>query len=273
MGVLTDAAARGAAVSRAALVADLIALGVGKESGGALLVHCSMRNIGWIDGGPAALLAALREVTGPAATIVVPAQTPDNSLTSPVFRAATAGMTDGERARYVAAMPGFDPGATPSYGVGGFAEHVRTRPGALRSRHPQTSFAALGPAAAAIVGEHDLRSHLGERSPLGALYRAGAAVLLLGVGMDKCTALHLAEYRLPRPGEIMEYCCFVTENGQRRRVTFEALRLDDSDFGTAGNDLLEQPWASTGRVGGARSHLFPMVPAVDLATEWFSLNR
>ncbi|MBB2940791.1 aminoglycoside 3-N-acetyltransferase [Actinoplanes lutulentus] len=261
----------GLLLTKTSLVADLTALGVGE--GGALLVHCSMRRIGWVDGGPATLLAALREVTGPTGTIVVPAQTPNNSLTSPVHRTATAGMSNAARARYVAGMPGFQPDSTPSYGVGSFAEHIRSHPGALRSRHPQTSFAALGPDAAAIVRDHDLRSHLGERSPLGALYQGGASILLLGVGMEKCTALHLAEYRLPQPAKVMEYSCFVTENGQRRMERFEALKLDDSDFGEAGRDLLRQPWATTGRVGGAAAHLIPLAPAVDQAEEWFTTNR
>ncbi|BBH67681.1 AAC(3) family N-acetyltransferase [Actinoplanes sp. OR16] len=275
----TVAGRTGPVVTHAALVADLIALGAGKEPGasnelgGAFLVHCSMRRIGWIDGGPATLLAALRDVCGPAATIVVPSQTPDNSLTSPVHRDATAGMSDAARAAYVAAMPGFDPRTTPSYGVGVFAEHVRSHPDALRSRHPQTSFAALGPAAAEIVGEHDLDCHLGERSPLAALYRLGATVLLLGVGVDKCTALHLAEYRLPQPAQTMRYSCFVTENGQRELRQFDAVKLDDSDFGTAGDDLLRHSWATTGRVGDAEAHLFPMAPAVDRARDWFTVNR
>lgn len=261
----------GRAVTRADLVADLAALGV--PDGGILLVHCSMRRIGWIDGGAATLLAAIREVSGPAGTVVVPAQTPNNSLTSPVYRAATAGMTAAERARYEDGMPGFDPASTPSYGVGRFAEHVRSQPGALRSRHPQTSFAALGPAAAEVVGVHDLDCHLGERSPLGALYRQHATILLLGVGTAKCTALHLAEYRLDGPAPIMQYSCHVAENGRRIRTQFAARKLDDSDFGAAGEDLLRQSWATTARVGDAEAHLLPLVPTVDRAREWFIANR
>ncbi|WP_307873055.1 aminoglycoside N(3)-acetyltransferase [Paractinoplanes ovalisporus] len=256
-------------IGRDALVADLAGLDL--PAGGTVLVHCAMRRVGWIDGGAATLLAALREVIGPAGTVVVPALTPDNSLTSPVYRAATSGMTVEQRTRYEAAMPGFDPATTASYGVGTLAEEVRRHPDARRSRHPQTSFAALGPAAADVVRIHDLRCHLGERSPLGALYRRRATILLLGVGMDKCTALHLAEYRLePR---IMRYSCFVADNGRRRREEFDAPALDDTDFEQAGKDLLTRPWAVPGRVGAAAVHVFPMVEAVDRATEWFRTNR
>jgi len=261
----------GAGRTRDALVADLRALGL--PGGATVLVHCSLRRLGRVEGGPATLLAALRSALGPAGTIVVPAQTANNSLTSPYYRAATAGLTAAERARFQDTMPGFDPVRTPSHRVGVLAERVRTEPGALRSGHPQTSFAALGPAAAGIVAGHDLRCHLGERSPLGALYRAGALILLLGVGMDKCTALHLAEYRRTSVVPIMKYSCFVCENGRRRLVQFDAPALDDSDFGALGMDLLGHSWAVTGRVGDAEAHLIPLAPAVDRAQEWFTANR
>jgi len=83
--------------------ADLRALGV--RPGQDLLVHCSLRSIGPVIGGPATLLGAIRQAAGPQATVVVPAQTTLNSLTSIAFLAATAGLDAAGRARFVAAMP------------------------------------------------------------------------------------------------------------------------------------------------------------------------
>src|SRR6266566_5988369 len=155
------------------LVAGLRILGV--LPGQDLLVHCSLRRIGPVAGGAATLLRALQTAAGPDATLVVPAQTPGNSLSSRFFREQTAGLNEAELENFVAAMPGFDPASTPSDGMGAFAEHVRTTPGALRSGHPQTSFAALGPGAADCTAGHQMTCHLGQQSPLGWLYRAGAA--------------------------------------------------------------------------------------------------
>ncbi len=258
------------------LAADLAALGI--RAGQDLLVHCSMRRIGPVAGGPAALLAALRRVTGPDATVVVPAQTVGNSTTSPAFRAATDGLDEAGRAAYEARLPGFDPVNTPSEGMGILAEHVRQQPGAARSGHPITSFAALGGRAVEFTELHDLDCHLGERSPLGRLYAAGAAVLLLGVGYARCTALHLAEYRPEArrpagPPPERAYRCYVLVGGRRERRDFHAPVLDASDFPELGAAIDAHLPVRRGLVGAAPSTLLDLRAAVDFATTWMAGHR
>jgi aminoglycoside 3-N-acetyltransferase len=263
-------------VDRDQLAEDLRSLGL--RPGQDLLIHCSLRRIGPVDGGAATLLDAIRDVAGPAATLVVPAQTTWNSFTSRVFRAATAGLDPASYARYVAAMPGFDPATTPSSGMGAFAEYVRTRPGACRSAHPQSSFAAIGPRAAAAMSEHDLDCHFGDRSPLRWLYDADAAILLLGVDYSACTAFHLAEYRLPRK-QMQTYCCFTVSGGTRTAHEFTDIDLDDSDFGLIGTVLNTATWPDvddaprSGRVGMAACTLVHMRTAVDFACSWMNEHR
>ncbi len=248
------------------LVTDLRSLGV--RHGQDLLVHCSMRRVGPVDGGAATLLAAIQHIAGPAATIVVPAQTPWTSPTSREFRAATAALDADGYARHVAAIPAFDPASTPSSGAGAFAEYVRAHQEALRSTHPQTSFAALGPGAAACTSGHDPDCHLGERSPLRWLYDAGAMILLLGVDYAVCTAFHLAEYRI-RPG-----------------VPVRGADLDDSDFpqlgaaldaawlnGTAGPAANPDAAPQHGPVGMHVSRRVPVRTAVDFAVDWLPGHR
>ncbi|MGN9777996.1 aminoglycoside N(3)-acetyltransferase [Micromonospora sp. H33] len=259
-------------VGRAGLAADLRALGL--PIGATVLVHASLRRIGPVAGGPAALSTALREVLGAAGTVVVPTQTAGNSITSPAFRAATAGLTAREAAEMEARIPPFDPDRSPSQGMGALAEYVRRQPGAMRSRHPQTSFAALGPAAATLTTVHDLDCHLGERSPLGALYAADAHVLLLGVDYAVCTAFHLAEYRLARPAARRPYRCYIRDDaGRRVRRDFLALDLDDSDFPRIGAALDGRPEVRRGRVGAGTGRLLPMRTAVDFAGRWMSRHR
>lgn len=238
---------------------------------GDLLVHVSMRALGPLPGGPHALFTALRVAAGPAATIVVPAQTAHNSTSSPAFRAATTGMSAAERRAYIATMPGFTPD-TPSQGCGAFAEHVRLLPGAVRSTHPQTSFAAAGPRAADLMSVHDLDCHLGDRSPLGPLYRDGAHALMIGCGWTRCTALHLAEARVPRPRH-RRYRCFVERAGRRVTEEFLGIDHDDTDFPLLGAALEDAGIPRLGQIGRATVLIVPIRPAVDFAVRWLTENR
>ncbi|WP_309246004.1 aminoglycoside N(3)-acetyltransferase [Verrucosispora sioxanthis] len=259
-------------VATATELADQLAA-VGLAPGRHVLVHASMRAVGPVDGGAATLLAALRRVVGRAA-VVVPAQTAHNSTSSPAFRAATSGLSPAGVARHIDRIEAFDPADTPSRGMGVLAEQVRRSPSAVRSGHPQTSFAAVGPGATDLMRVHDLDCHLGERSPLGALYDADATVLLLGVDHRVCTAYHLAEYRLPTR-RTRAYCCFVRDGDRRVRMDFTGLDLDDSDFGRLGRALERSPdpVVVRGRVGGAVGRSMPVRRAVDFAVGWLSRHR
>jgi aminoglycoside 3-N-acetyltransferase len=274
---------RAVPLGRADLAASLRALGL--RPGQDLLVHCSMRRIGPVDGGPATLLEAITDVAGPDATIAVPTMTLLNSFSSSAFRTATAGLTTQEYDKFVADMPGFDPLTTPSVGMGALAEHVRTHPDRHRSTHPLTSFAALGPAARSCAAVHDLSCHLGDRSPLGWLYASDAAILLLGVGYSVCTAFHLAEYRIPGRQRPRQYRCFVCRDGIREPREFTGIELDDGDFPALGNaydvatggPVGSGPSAGCGPrrglVGAAGCRLVPMRAAVGFACTWMAEHR
>lgn len=255
------------------LVRDLDALGV--RAGATLLVHASLRRVG-----PAAdaVLPALRTALGPDGTLVVPAFTAGNSDTSPEYRSQTKGLTERQLMAHHADMPPFDPLRTPAQGMGRLAEAVRSSPGAVRSTHPQTSFAAVGARAAELMARHAEDCHLGENSPLARLYAAGAHILLIGVGYDVCSAFHLAEYRTADPPR-REYRCVVLRDGQRRWISYKDVDLDDSDFAALGeayevhDAALPALAVRHGRLGAAESRALPLTAAVDFATGWLAGNR
>jgi aminoglycoside 3-N-acetyltransferase len=223
------------AVTRDTLARDLRALGV--TAGHCLLVNASMSSVGWVAGGAQTVVAALRGALGRRGTLVVPAGTPDNSDTSRAHLTRVGGMTAGQVARYREQMPAFDRDTTPSTGAGRIAEEVRVTRGAIRSEHPQTSFAAIGPMAHSLMEGHPLTCHLGDASPLGRLYEAAASVLLLGVSYEACTALHLAEYRYRPDPPRRAYRCVIARDGRAEWCEFEDVVLDDSDLGGLGADL------------------------------------
>ncbi|MCD0482111.1 AAC(3) family N-acetyltransferase [Streptacidiphilus sp. ASG 303] len=247
----------------AGLARDLAALGV--RPGGVLLVQASLRSVGPVAGGAAAVVAALRTALGPGGTLVGYTATPENSTTSPLHRERVRGMDEAGLAAHLAAMPPFDPAATPaSPTMGRLAEQIRTTPGALRSRHPQTSFAAVGPAAADLVRRHPLESHLGEESPLGALYRAGGQALVVGP-IERCTVYHLADYRTGRfPPR--EYACVVRgADGGREWRRFAAPALDDGHLAALDREVRRLVRVPVGTLGSAPCRLLPVREAVDAA--------
>ncbi len=87
--------------------------------------------------------------------------------------------------------------------MGIVAETFRRLPGVLRSDSPH-AFAAVGPAAAAITAPHPVDVPHGPNSPPGRVHDRDGQLLLLGVGHDANTTIHLAEeltpvrYRLPK---------------------------------------------------------------------------
>jgi aminoglycoside 3-N-acetyltransferase len=252
----------GPLVTRDSLAAELGALGV--EPGETLLVHSSLSSLGWVCGGAVAVVQGLLDALGPGGTLVVPTQTGD--LSDPALW-NNPPVPEEWWPAIRAAMPAYDPRITPSHGVGVIPETVRTWPGALRSAHPQTSFAALGPRAAEITDGHAPDCRLGEHSPLARLERLGARVLLLGAGYASCTSFHLAEYRIPAP------LVRVGRPGPDGWEVVTEVSITADRFDELGHDFERDRPVVRGTVGAAEARLFPVADAVAYAERWLAVHR
>jgi len=206
------------------VAAQLRALGV--RPGGVLLVHTSFRAVRPVEGGPLGLLAALRRALGLDGTLVMPT------------------MTDGEDV--------FDPRTTPTTAMGIVAETFWRQPGVLRSTHPGGSFAAEGPAAAAICAPQPLSPPHGHDSPVGRVYDRDGDVLLLGVGHSENTTLHLAESLAEVPYAV-EHPCVVVEEGIVRTVGIAETDHCCRGFGLMDALLRARGMQHEGRVGEAEA--------------------
>jgi aminoglycoside 3-N-acetyltransferase len=252
----------GPLVTRDTVCTQLRALGV--TPGETLLVHSSLSSLGWVCGGALAVVQGLLDVLGPEGTLVVPTQTGD--LSDPALWSRPPVPEEWwETIRN--AMPAYDPLVTPSRGVGVIPETVRTWPGASRSAHPQTSFAAIGPRARTILDGHAPDCRLGEKSPLARLEAMGARVLLLGAGYSTCTSFHLAEYRIPAPR------VRVGRPGPAGWEVVTEVAISSDRFDELGRDFERDRTVVRGKVGAAGVRLFPVADAVAYAERWLPLHR
>ncbi|MFI5807444.1 aminoglycoside N(3)-acetyltransferase [Streptomyces sp. NPDC051561] len=252
--------------TRDSLAADLRDLGV--RPGETLLVHSSLSSLGLVCGGRVAVVEALLDALGPAGTLAVPAHS--GQYSDPAGWQHPP-VPEQWWPRIRAAMPVYDPATAPSRGIGVIPEAVRTWPGALRSAHPQTSFAAIGPGASALTEGHAPDCRLGERSPLARLEEAGARVLLLGAGFGSCTAFHLAEYRTSSPLVDNSFPAMTPQG--RTWLTVRDTSISDEGFEELGAAYEKECAVVRGGVGGARALLFPLAEAVAYAEGWLPLHR
>ena len=177
---------------------DLAAIRKGLEDaaprGVPVAVHTSLRSFGTVTGGADTVIAAL---TQSFRTVMMPAfcwdsNAPPSSGDRPLRNGCDYAFYEGwtrppvpylvESARIEAAM-------------GTVSRVFLGWPGVRRSDHPWHSWAAWGHDAEALVADHPWST---TNLPLERLADLDGRVLLLGVALSACTALHVAEERAGR---------------------------------------------------------------------------
>lgn len=245
------------------LTRDLASLGV--APGTTLTVHSSLRSLGFVVGGPPTVVRSLLEALGPDGTLVMPAATPQcaDPATWSSPRLPEEWL---DEVRHH--LPLFDVQTTPT-SLGAIPETFRTWPGTRRSDHPLESVCARGPRAEEITSVHPLEFSEGHGGPFGRLHDLESRILLLGVGFNRCTALHYAESLAPKRRETTVR--FPMLDGDQRVWREVPNVADDLDthFPRIGEEVLATGRARRGRVGQADAILVDMRDLVDLAVGYF----
>ncbi|MHA1153856.1 MAG: aminoglycoside N(3)-acetyltransferase [Alphaproteobacteria bacterium] len=256
------------AISADDLCRDLRALGL--DAGAALVVHVALRQIGWVAGGAASIIHALMVVLTPAGTLVMP--TFSERLCDPAEwydPPAPAGQVAIIRAE----MQLFDPVRTPTQNMGAVAETFRTCPGVHRSHHPMQSLAAWGRGAEELTAGHELDWPLGPGSPLDRLCEMGGQVLLIGVGHNRNSTLHLAETRARHRRTITRRMPVARDGGGIDWVETDDVADDNGRlFPALGAAFEATGQVRVGAIGGAETRLMSQRALVDFAVTWFEDN-
>lgn len=244
---------------------------IGVEKGSTIMVHASLSSLGFVPGGAQTVIEALTECVGENGTIMMPAQSWKNLDPE-------AGVHWEEPEEWWQAIrdhwPAYNKDITPTNTMGAVAEMFRKWPGAQRSDHPARSVAAWGRHAKYLTQEHDLSNIFGEDSPIGRLYELAGYVLLIGVGYDKNTSLHLADVRAQYPGKHMTVeSSAIMENGKRVWKSYETLYVDGEDFQDIGKAFESRKTVIKTTLGNATLRYMRQRELVDFAVDWIEKYR
>ncbi len=231
---------------------DLRTIGVG--AGDLLIVHSSFRSLGLTGRTPADVIRTLLESLGSEGTLMMP-----------TFTYCYSGIWG---------VKPFNPETTPSVFMGVLPETLRSCSGARRSASPTYSVAAFGRHAELLTKGKENAGGLGPGSSFEDAYRLGARILLLGVGNNRNSMIHYAEYASGLPVCDIPYRAFwgssalVERGGEAVEVP---LKPDfpgcSANFGAADEFLVEHNLRTRGSICAASACLLDAQPMVDAIAE------
>jgi len=229
-----------------------------------LLVHSSLRSFGRVSGGPRTvidgLLAQGCTVMVPAFSLVYEITPPDggrplrNGIDYDTYQMGSAGAkliysTDSNKIN------------DKQFSMGAIPKFLLSMDGRHRGNQPRGSFAAIGPLSAELIAP---QLPLDMYSPIHKLSNVGGMVVLMGVGLTRMTALHLAE---KMSGRIPFRKWVNGEDGKPMQVEFGGCSEGFDSFESVLSDLEEQTI-----VGSSLWRIFPAAELLKYASKAIKEN-
>ena len=159
-------------ITNADLVEGLFNMGI--RNGEHLMVHSSLKSLGYVEDGANTVVEALLETIGSNGTLMVPTFTHSNT-------------------EY------YDPTESPSKN-GAITEAIRKRSDSVRSLHPTHAVTVIGPDAEELVLNDLNCGPLGKGCALDLLSKRQGRILLLGVNHEANSIIHVGEDYASDPG-------------------------------------------------------------------------
>lgn len=260
-------------VTRDQLEHDLRGLGV--TAGQVVMLHASVKAVGWLVGGPDMILRALLDLLTSRGTLMMLASWEDNPYDLERWPKA-------KRRAYLEACPAFDPATSRAdhRELSILTEYLRTWPGALRSRHPLSSYVAVGAHAEALLKDHPFQYPHGPDSPLAKFCAREGKVLLLGELFANVTLLHHAEHLADVPDKrIDRYRMPVLQDGERVWLEFEEFDTTNGIVDWPGDyfEAIVEAYLAAGRgraatVGHAPAYLLEGTDLVGFGKAWMEAH-
>jgi aminoglycoside N3'-acetyltransferase len=223
---------------------------LGLRKGDTVGVHSSLSSFGHVEGGADAVIDALIEIVGEEGNIVMSTHSANLSEDKRTQEEKAMGVS------WLCKILPYDPDTTPVR-TGIIPETFRKRKGVFRGSDPSNSVAALGPKAKELSeGWHRL-------------LELDGYILLMGVGLDRCTAMHLAEKRVRFPDRILRM--ITPPKWFVEKYPGDEWEWDIGpypDFAKLTQPCLERGIMKTVRIGKATVKLVKLRDLIDLYVEY-----
>ena len=222
--------------------------GLGLAEGDSLVVHSSFRSLKPFEADAEAVINVILGLIGPSGNLMLPTF----NYTRPLPE------------------PHFDPEKTPCR-TGIIPELGRQRKSAIRSFHPTHSVAVIGPDAVLLTERHLDGRAFGIGSPIDRLGEIGGKILLIGVGHEANSAIHVAEERALL-AKVNHYNPMPFLRIKAPDGTIVCHQLDSSPscsaaFGAVEQPLIARDLIADGRLGECRLQLTSVKAVIDLAVD------
>ena len=237
-----------------------------------VMVHSSLRSLGFVVNGALDVIDSLLAIIGEEGTLLMPSHT--GQLTDP------AGWKNPHiSSEYVetvrCCMRPFDSKTTPIRNRGVIPQTFLTYPDVCRSHHPLNSVTGKGRQAVYYTQTHPLHASEGLESPIGKLYERNGYVLLIGVTLARCTAIHLAEF-IADVAYLKKNSLKVLwrgKDGCNEFVRLERYPGDSECFDKVRRDIQNKDIFKEIEFGCGKLIFFPIKPVVNFVVERLKENE